>query len=723
MMKHDRIETNDAKTVSPASKVMRAMENAVDRGMREATSKMPNRAERRARAMPNMILGRGYGTKQNELIKSVKRGYAIEGLVPRGASTVWFGESAIGKTMVALWKALSIAAVGPNRPTHWCGQPIRRRGIVIFYSGEDSLMEGRDRLREIASLLIGLKGDELEDTVNRVFFVNPSDLDEDDFSGEDASLFEKENGRWYASGNAEGIRASIQRINEEATRPEDRVAGVIQDSATSVSGFDAMEGEAVSRYFFWVNSICRQNDLFWLVLGHIAQEAKVDPHAPEYRARYRLRGVVVWITAPRLVIEVRVPFGAHNSKPGWNECLEAMQRQVATKPEHLLTVTVVKANVKDACKRKIWLRWSDESILRDVTEDMTGVARSKAQYDEMRKREKIDAAAAGHAPPAEDFSALSEVVLAMINSLYAEKNKAVSKSAAIALQVKWRKDDEQIKEHPVLAKAGTDGGFQSNQGDPRSVTSMFTALEKAGEIVKVTGGYMPAKDVVLVVNDEQELEDQSALLGAILAIAKSMAANEPSEQITDRSIEARARATSWANNFEVLRTIVPKKGQGGEWLDKLVQSEHLVREVAGHYTVVGVKPAIPDVEAPVVIETPAPDLEPVFTAVLAAVAALEKINESEDEDAHNAIVASNVLKKVMSTDFRKEHPVIDDALEDGRLVRTMTVSKKVTAGSAEWYLYELTKVGRAKLVRLADGAYALPSKSAVANDVEERTVA
>lgn len=279
-----------------------------------------------------------------------------------------------------------------------------------------------------------------------------------------------------------------------------------------------MEGEAVSRSFFWINRLCAEHDLFWVILGHIAQEAKLDPEKPEFRARYRLRGVVVWVTAPRLVVEVRVPSALRKSGEngkGWTECMEAFERGIATKAEDLLTVIVVKANVKDYCRRKIWLGWSDKTILADATDTMAGVARSKVQYDEMRKREKIDMVAGGHVAPEQDFGDAAQAILAIVRSLHALTGKPVTRTAIEAERKRWAKDQEMIEKHAILAAKPADGGIAANQADPSSSTKLAEGLVRSSELAEVKGGMIPFEAFDGVEATEEAAQESLAADGAL----------------------------------------------------------------------------------------------------------------------------------------------------------------------------------------------------------------
>jgi len=726
------------------------VQGKVERDYNREARKAVQRADQEdGPAQPTFCVSGSYRKSQDARAAKIDGGWAIEGLVPATQTAVWFGESGIGKTMIELWKALCIAARGPNAPSHWCGQPILKRGIVIIYSGEDTLEEGRERLRDMAEGLMGLRGDELQDTIERVVFINPAYLDDDEFTGFDPVLFEKgRNGKWRPSGNAEGILASIEQINSEATQADEKVVGIIIDSATSVAGFDAMEGEAVSRFFFWATRICNRYGIFALVLGHIAQKAKIDPYAPEHRARYRLRGVVVWVTAPRLVVEVRVPLGLNATKKAWSESMEAIGRGIITKPEQALTVAVVKANGKDACRRKLWLRWSRDHVFTDVTNALNGVARSKEQFDDFQKQAKIEKAAASGQTQAEhiDRNDASEAVLAMCQHL-----AAGGKPFTITALHQLRKKADWIKEHPVLSsdddKGGMkpkDGGIDNNDARPGSVKWHVDKLIATGELIKVKGGFALAGAEAEVEQDQADVAeiDRAAAIGAVLAIARHMVEHEREVRLDEKAIQDRALSTKWREEHQALALSVDQGGLSRNrivrgaparlsyhWaLDELVAMGMLVRAIEGHYVLPsGAKGHVlePTESTEPVIET-----DMVVDRAVAADAILAIVERKAAGDAKDATdgappspgyTAAEIERNALSTLWRKTLPILGKAVEDGGIARNRrTKTGEPVNWSTEWFLDELARQER--LERTTDGTYR-PLQSVPSNNRVERVSA
>lgn len=215
--------------------------------------------------------------------------------------------------------------------------------------------------------------------------------------------------------------------------------------------------------------------------------------------------------------------------------------------------------------------------------------------------------------------------------------------------------------------------------------------------------HQPADDV------GKQPVDSTQLLGAILAIAKSMAISEPGVPITGKAIVARALASRWTEQFEALAGLDAKtwkSAERGEWaLGELVVSEHLRREVEGHYTLVGIEPA--KVEAANDAADAAPDHEPVFDAIRQVIADMVEtfVAGGASEGDATPPDAKLIQMALLSTSVQRTHPVLLAAYEDGRLVRNVVGSKKPAYQSADWYCVEMTKPARDALRRDAEGNY------------------
>jgi len=301
--------------------------------------------------------------------------YLIKGMLPRKGTSVWFGAGSTGKTQLLLWMAAAIAARRKHVPD-WLGHPIDGSGHVLVLSAEDTDKQIFMRLRGIAKDVIGLDEQDARDTCARIHvmpFISMSEREFDQPNG----LFSFEKG-WGPSETMDAIRDFIEGWNAKAKDDDDKIVGVIMDSATSMAGFEATVSEAVTNFFFYLNRMCEALDLFWVIIGHTPKTQKINPDDPDADAAARLRGVALWTTAPRTTVEVRQALGPRSQpKRGFGgnskarqafEAKPVLDAGLAEKPSDVVIVRVAKSNYYDAHREKHFLVRLPTGAFEDVTD-------------------------------------------------------------------------------------------------------------------------------------------------------------------------------------------------------------------------------------------------------------------------------------------------------------------------------------------------------------------
>ncbi len=297
--------------------------------------------------------------------------YAIKGLLARTGTAVWYGAGSTGKTQILLSMAASIAAPRDRVP-RWLGQEIQCSGHILVLSAEDTQEHLRLRLRATLQDGLGMDMDEALQVCERLHVMPFLSMSETDFDHPSASLFKQErDGRWAPSDVLGQIRAFIQTWNERAETDDEKIVGVVMDSATSMAGFEAMNQDAVTNFFFYLNRLCEALDLFWVVIGHTPKAARINPKDPDADAPARLRGVALWTTAPRMTVEVRAALGPQGGKKhDPYEAEPVIQSGLATSTSDVLVVKVAKSNLHDAYRGKRFLVRKPGGILVDVTDEI-----------------------------------------------------------------------------------------------------------------------------------------------------------------------------------------------------------------------------------------------------------------------------------------------------------------------------------------------------------------
>lgn len=295
--------------------------------------------------------------------------YAIEGLMPATGATIWFGAGSTGKTQLLLWMAAHIAATGDKAPRHWLGADIHARGHILVLTAEDLQEHLLKRIGMIARRMTADAGGTSHDVTalcQRIHVMAFLSMSAAEFGEPNPCLFERDGGRWQPSSVLKGVEAFLDNWNQQAVadgRPEDRIVGVILDSAVSMAGFELANSEATTNFLFYLNRLARRQNMFWAVIGHTPKDAakKADDAAIE-----RLRGSAMWSTTPRTVIEVRLA--------GPSEDLEAVRAVHGSLSDRdVVIVEVAKANSQGADLRPRALLRRSDGAYDDLTPEFPGI--------------------------------------------------------------------------------------------------------------------------------------------------------------------------------------------------------------------------------------------------------------------------------------------------------------------------------------------------------------
>lgn len=383
---------------------------------------------------------------------STSNDYLIDGILPRTGASVWFGAGSTGKTQVLIWMATAIAPSRSHVPA-WLGHAINGTGHVVILSAEDTREQLYMRLRSVLTEMHGLSEDLAREVCSRIHVMPFISMTEEEFDRPNPSLFSSE-GAWGPSETMKAIRVFITDWNKVAERPEDRIVGVVMDSATSMAGFDSNAADAVTNFFFYMNRLCQALDIFWIIIGHTPKAPRFDPNDPDIDAAARLRGVALWTTAPRTTIEVRLAQGprfrgnkpAKGKKTAPFEAKPVLDAGLAASADEVVIVRLAKSNFHDSHRGKHFLVRRPGGMFEDVTHRLSPEAVDEA--DEEPDDEVIAAAVT-----LEDGTyAMWQLICALTD---AKAGEAVSAHAL------WQKREEHIGAIPNLktikAIGNTDG--------------------------------------------------------------------------------------------------------------------------------------------------------------------------------------------------------------------------------------------------------------------------
>lgn len=297
--------------------------------------------------------------------------YRIQGWLAECGTSVWFGAGSTGKTQLMLWMAAMIASRPEDRPEQtWLGGRIHGTGHVLILTAEDTREQIVGRLKDVITYSIGQDAETRLRTCGRIHIMPFLSMPEREFDHPNPSLFQqtKERG-WETTDVLKEVRRYISEWNRTHEVEEDRIIGVVMDSATSMSGFDSLDAQATTNFFFYLGRLCERLQLFWAIIGHTPKTTIVARHTYRATAASRLRGVAMWTTAPRLTVEVRLV-------QDWRERNKSVPEAAhirdwlgdRVKREDLLAVYVAKANLKGASKGERYLARMHRGAFVDVTD-------------------------------------------------------------------------------------------------------------------------------------------------------------------------------------------------------------------------------------------------------------------------------------------------------------------------------------------------------------------
>lgn len=202
--------------------------------------------------------------------------YAIDGLMPATGATIWFGAGSTGKTQLLLWLAAHIAAKGPSAPETWLGANIGVRGHVLVVTAEDLREHLLKRIWGIARRMMAETGATAEDVTalcGRIHIMAFLSMTKKEFDEPNPSLFARgSNGRYQPSSVLQGIERFVEAWNKQAAE-DDRIVGVVLDSAVSMAGFEMTNSEATTNFLFHLNRKAHQQRIFWAIIGHTPKDA------------------------------------------------------------------------------------------------------------------------------------------------------------------------------------------------------------------------------------------------------------------------------------------------------------------------------------------------------------------------------------------------------------------------------------------------------------------
>lgn len=352
---------------------------------------------------------------------SAKTEFRIDGWLAATGPCVWFGAGSTGKTQLLLWMAATIASTA--RPAQWLGREVHGTGHVLILTAEDSREHVIGRLRDIMLHTMGQDEATAEATCNRLHVMPFLSMTEDDFKHPNASLMQMGADRsWEPTGVLKEIRRYIDKWNEHAAA-EDKIVGVIMDSATSMAGFDSIDGYATTNFFFYLGRMCEKLRIFWTVIGHQPKSVTIGRDTRQ-NAAARLRGAAMWTTAPRMTVEVRLI-------QEWGKAREADHIRAAYPDrgrEDFVVVYVAKANLMGVQRDERYLLRSGEGAFTDVT--MPAPETSPTVAAPKKQEPANDDAAGSSAKGSRDWDRGTALVIEMMRELYPDANSKTVIAAA-----------------------------------------------------------------------------------------------------------------------------------------------------------------------------------------------------------------------------------------------------------------------------------------------------
>lgn len=342
--------------------------------------------------------------------------FLVDAWLPSQGTSVWFGAGSTGKTQLMLWMAASIANRQPGERT-WMTHAVKRTGHVLVLTAEDSEQHVHGRIRDIVGTTLGQTGDAAADTCSRLHVMAFLSMGEDEYRHPNASLFDNADRLWGPTEVLSGVRRYVEGWNARAD-PDDRILGVVMDSATSMCGFDTMDGHATTNFFFYLGRLCETLGIFWAIIGHVPKSAAIQKRDTRAGAANRLRGVTMWTTAPRLVVEVRAIQEWRDDRKTKREHPALRDALPEVRREDLLVVYAAKTNLLGVHPDERYLRRVANGAFEDVTDLAPHPALEPVSVPPAGSGEAPTTKPAAKKPAKRDHSAGTEAVVKLIDIAY-----------------------------------------------------------------------------------------------------------------------------------------------------------------------------------------------------------------------------------------------------------------------------------------------------------------
>jgi hypothetical protein len=479
-------------------------------------SEVFERAIRRAggNASSGLVLfDRGTAAVQRRYAPAAATPMLIEGRSPRVGLSLVFGKGGIRKTMLVIDRFVHIAGFGPNRPTHWKGFEIKRRGWCVIYTAEDQIEAIDQRIWDVIVHDLGMDpaSDDALETRSRITVVAPLSMTRDEFPFANPQLFrhDRKDDTWKPNEKGEAVFDNVAACNE-GLEPDDenRIVAIALDSITSVCGFELTDNDAASNFTYWVNQRSIEHDVSVIGIAHSPKSNAPSREDPEAGSADRLAGGFAWSTNVRITEEVRIPVtrGVSGVKRVPDEWWET--QGLPAEHAHAIVVQVAKANLLDASREKVWLSPRARGGFKDVSACMRGRPRTLAEWKIRGGEGVLPGSSAAMAAPAVDSRRKAKNLIArVLEELVLDRrekddmlDRPVARRKAITKKelVERLRVMQALKAEPVLGMTPSAGGidFNEGRGRPNSITADLEALKSEGRVLQVTGGW----DVPMVIN-------------------------------------------------------------------------------------------------------------------------------------------------------------------------------------------------------------------------------
>lgn len=423
--------------------------------------------------------------------------FRIDGWLAARGPAVWFGAGSTGKTQLLLWMAAMIASRPEHRQPTWLGGPINGTGHVLILTAEDARSQIVGRLRDIVQNTMHQNAAAAASTCARLHVMPFLSMSEAEFGHPNASLLRFGEDRvWRPSGVMEEVRRYITEWNARHDDPEDRIVGVVMDSATSMAGFDGMEGEATTNFFFYLGRLCEALGIFFTIIGHVPKAAFVPRKDPWGSAASRLRGVAMWTTAPRMAVEVRLlqewreKGGPYYEEEDLRDLFPHLDRK------DFLVIYAAKANLLGVCREPRYLIRDEQGAFKEVSppvsvdSDAAGDDRpsqpSQPSQPSLRKKPKAPRPVSARSDRSKrsdkDYAPGTELVMRVITLAYPDL--VAGQRVAADRVIKTLKALHAEQPLPARQLVGSASGGGKTGARPGSIAWHFQRLEERGVLEK-----------------------------------------------------------------------------------------------------------------------------------------------------------------------------------------------------------------------------------------------